>query len=286
MAAVIIAFNTWCVGDLSNVKIWESVVLLVMGIGLDFICKRFRIIGRESHLTVVIFALLTVLVMPILSFKALVAGLVWLVAVYLAFDSFEEPEKAHHHLIYIGISLGVAQTLESFSVFLFIPFFLLFYQNAVSSMRTYMLSVLYFVMVVLCYMGVLFVMEIPEKMWTLLPQISLDYSSFTTPIIRVMLPLLMVLIIAHLLSMRSFPFRYPNRNIMINLLFTYQLVIAAVLVLISSAPGLFILLCLPAAILISVYFTFLQERLSAQALFYAFVVSSLGLGAFFHLWLL
>lgn len=285
-SALIIAAHTVFNGEFSSLKIWEAVIVLLMGVGLNFVCKRFRILGRESQLPVVIFALLGVVIMPIISLKALVAGLIWLIAVYLAFDSWEEPEQASSHLIYIGILLGVAQTLDEFSVFLFIPFFLLFYQNAVFQLRYYLLSVVYFTLVLLCFSGVLYVMEMPDRIWDLVPVIHADLSAFKTYTMRVMLPVIVALLLNHLLRMGRYPFRYPNRNININLLFLYQLLIAAALVLISAAPGLFILLGLPASILLAVYFTFLQESASVQALFYAFFIGSLAVGAFFQMWLL
>lgn len=284
-SAVILTAHTVFNGQFSSLMIWESALVLLMGIGLNIVCKRFSIIGRESQLPLVIFALLGVVIIPILSLKALVAGFIWLVAVYFAFDSWEEPERANQHLIYIGVLLGVAQTLDEFSVFLFIPFFLLFYQNAVFQLRYYLLSVVYFILVLLCFSGVLYVMEIPEKIWNLLPVIQADLSAFTTYTMRVMLPVLVLLIVNHLLRMGSYPFRYPNRSININMLFLYQLLIAAAMVLISAAPGLFILLSLPASILMAGFFTFLQERASVQGLFYALIIASLCVGAFFQLWL-
>ncbi len=284
-AAVIIGIHAWSTGRTGQLFVLENIVLLLMGITLDFICKRFRIIGRKSHLALVVFALLTVLIMPILSFKSLVVGFIWLVAVSLAFSSWEDQNKSRNNLIYIGVLLGIAQTLDHYSVLLFVPFFVLFYQNAVLQISHYLLSIFYFLLVLLSYVGILFVMDLLSASWYLIPNLHFDYSNFSIPLIRTLLPVLVIMIIVHLLNLRSYTFRYPNRNIVINMLFALQLLFAAILVLLSSANSLFILMTLPASILLAVGFTFKQESVFVKVAFITVVSISLAASIFFNYYL-
>lgn len=280
---LIIAFHAWTIGKVGAVFIWENVILLAMGLSLDFVCKRFRIIGTQSHLSLVFFSLLSVVVVPLISLKALVVGFIWLIAVFLAFSSWEEQDRSRSNLIYIGVLIGIAQTLDHFSVFLFVPFFVLFYQNAVLNIGHYLLSFFYFLLVLFSYVGLLFVMDIPERAYQLIPSPNFDYSSFGIPIIRTVLPIVALMIIVHLFSLRSYTFRYPNRSIVINFMLSLQLLFAAILVFITAANSLFILMMLPASILLAVGFSFKRDSIFVQAAFAAFVVISLGVSAFFHL---
>lgn len=282
---MIIGIHAWSTGRTGQLFVLENIVLLLMGITLDFICKRFRIIGRKSHLALVVFALLTVLIMPILSFKSLVVGFIWLVAVSLAFSSWEDQNKSRNNLIYIGVLLGIAQTLDHYSVLLFVPFFVLFYQNAVLQISHYLLSIFYFLLVLLSYVGILFVMDLLSASWYLIPNLHFDYSNFSIPLIRTLLPVLVIMIIVHLLNLRSYTFRYPNRNIVINMLFALQLLFAAILVLLSSANSLFILMTLPASILLAVGFTFKQESVFVKVAFITVVSISLAASIFFNYYL-
>ncbi len=274
-SALVLSFYFLTNGDLSLVGVIRTVLLFLMAVGLNFLCRRFRIIGMKSHFTMVIFSVLMTLVFPVLSIKALVVGAMWLMAVYYSFLSWEQPERSRHYLIYIGTLLGLAQLLDAYSVLLFIPFFVLFYQNAVLNIAYYLLSIMYFIMVLLVYLSILFVTDNMDIAFDLIPMALIDYSIYQIPTVSFMLPSFLLLVGLHFLSLRSYRFRYPNRSIKINTLFALQMLIAAVLLLLSSAPGLFIMLCLPLAILLAVGFSFRGDQLLSNALFMAFLLMSM-----------
>ncbi|MBR9861280.1 hypothetical protein GYB22_11140 [bacterium] len=244
---------------------------------LDILCQKYRILGIKSHLPLIVCSLLSIIIIPYLGTALILMGYLWLLAIYLSFGSREGNISSVHAMIYIGTMLGVAQTINHWSVFLFLPFFIMFWQNTVQSPQHFIISLIYFAMVLAIYTGVTFVMEIIDKAWSLIPEPTFDYSLLNTPLIKVFLPFVVLMLVLHILSMGNYKFRYPNRSIIINYMLLSQLVIGAVLILITADPGFFALIILPMAALLSVGFAFNQGRLIVEVGFAVFMLISIGM---------
>ena len=222
-SALILSFYFLSYQEFTTTDFLELGLLYGMAVGLNYICRRFRIIGMKSHFTMVIFSLLSVLIFPILGVKALVVGIIWLLAVYYSFLSWEQPERSPYFLIYIGTLLGLAQILDPYSVLLFVPFFVLFYQNAVLNPRYYFLSLIYFSLVIGVYLSLLFFFDKWPQSMELIPLPKFDFGIFQISAISFLLPSFLLLLIVHLVSLRNYRFRYPNRSIKINYLFLEEM---------------------------------------------------------------
>ena len=236
----------------------------------------------KSHFTVVIFALLSSLIIDVLDLRALVVGALWILAVYFSFRSWEDQDQAKNNLIYIGILLGIGQLLDHHSFLLFLPFFILFYQNAVLKWNYYLLSLLYFILVLISYLALIYAFNQFELAPSLIPSFHFEYGQFWTPMIAVFLPLVVGMIAIHLLQLRNYRFRYPNRSIKINMLFALQLLLAIGLMMLSSGSSLFILLAIPSSILLSVGFTFKQNSFFINVVFGAIVLLTATAAYLFH----
>ena len=141
-------------------------LILCSGILMNALCSRFDILGKKTSLPLVIFCLLSVFLIPNLSYADLVYCAVWLVVFFLAFNRGESQSKSINYMIYLGITLGIAQTVENTSVLLLVPTFILFSQTGPINARAYVTCFLYFFMVLLGYSGILYVMELDENLYT------------------------------------------------------------------------------------------------------------------------
>jgi hypothetical protein len=225
----------------------------------------------------VIASLLAILSFKYLNLELVIVGFLWIIAIYLSFRHREEEANPAYSLIYIGVLLGIAQTIEQWAIFLFLPFFIMFFQSAVNQMRFYILSLLYFMLVLFIYVSVIYVMEIIDQAWLLLPDPTFDYTLFNTALVKVYLPFVILMLVIHLLSMGSYKFRYPNRSLIINYMLLIQLVVGAVLILITANSAFFVLMILPLSVMLSVGFAFNENKLFIDAGFVAFVLFTAAL---------
>lgn len=283
LSAAILGFHSLGVEN-KDWEFWTKLgSLFVMGVSLNMLCRRFRIIGVKSHLTMVVFAIFSVLLIPHLEVRTLVVGYFWLAVVFFAFNSWEQPENTRNNAIFMGIALGITQILESNAVFLVIPVFALFFQNSVSKVQYYVISVIYFIMVVFIYGSVLYFLDMNEAIPSLLPRLGTGLKILDEPIIGLVMSVLIVYLLIHLANLSSYKFRYPNRSININLIFLYQILYNSALVLFSEGVGLIVLIGLPISVLLSVGFSFKKDSLVANAAFMALLVWTLLLSGFINL---
>lgn len=244
---------------------------------MNALCSRFDILGKKTSLPLVIFCLLSVFLIPNLSYAHLVYCAVWLVVFFLAFNRGESQSKSINYMIYLGITLGIAQTVENTSVLLLVPTFILFGQTGPINARAYVTCFLYFFMVLLGYSGILYVMELDENLYRLIPSIQLDYAVFNTVLLKVLMPYVLVLVIFHFLNLGNYKFRYPNVTRFLNQSMLIQLVIAALLILFTAQDVYLPYVLLPVAILLSFAFRYKQSTAYANAGFAVLIV--LGVGA-------
>jgi hypothetical protein len=245
----------------------KFLLLLGEGILLNYFCFRFGIIGQQTQLPLVLFSILSVLIVPDLSYSDLIYGAVWLGAFFLAFEGRENPEKSVNYMVYFGILLGIAQTVNNISILLIIPVFILFIQNGTQSPKGFLLSLMYFFMVVGAYIGVLYVMEITDKIWDLVPSLSFDYSVFNSVLIKLFLPLIALLVLFHFLGLNSYQFRYPNKSKILNYTMLIQLGISMILILVTAELNLLIYAVMALSILLSFMFSYKSSNVFLNAVF-------------------
>ena len=258
--------------DLSQVVLIS--LLFVQGVVLNALCNRYSILGLKSQLPLILFVVLSVLILPNIALRHLVLGFVWLAAFFLAFESREDEQLSTNYILFFGVLLGVAQTIENSSILLFLPVVLLFYQTGKRSIKSFFLSFIYFLMVVMCYMGILFVMEIPEKIYALVPNLKFDYTVFNTIVIRLFFPLVLVNLIFHFLNINSYPFRYPNKTKILNYTLAIQLAIAFFLVISTAQLEFLIYFVHPAAVLLSFAYAYKAQKTFANAAFVVLLVTA------------
>ena len=266
--SILILMGFWFFLHAGDVSLFvKYILLLAEGILLNYFCFRFGIIGQKTQLPLVLFSILSVLIVPDLSFSDLIYGTVWLGAFFLTFEGRENPEKAVHYMVYFGILLGIAQAVNNISILLIIPVFILFIQNGTRSPRGFFLSLMYFVMVVLAYTGVLYVMEITDKIWDLIPSLSMDYTVFNSVLIKMFLPFIVILTVAHFLGLNSYKFRYPNKSKILNYTMLIQLGISVLLILITAELNLLIYAVMAMSIILSFMFSYKSDNVFLNAAF-------------------
>lgn len=242
-------------------------LLFVQGLILNALCARYSILEAKSQLPLILFLVLAVLMLPNLAMRDLVLGFVWLAAFFLAFESRDDEQLSKNYIIFFGILLGVAQTIEHASVLLFLPVIILFIQSGKRSAKSFLMSFLYFIMVVLCYIGILFVMEIFDKIYDLIPELTFDYSVFNSIVIRLFFPLLLLNLGTHFVKVNSYAFRYPNKTIILNYKLALQLVVAFLLVITTAQLESLIYFVHPAAVLLSFAYAYNAQKTFVNAAF-------------------
>jgi hypothetical protein len=271
LACLILFGFQFIIGDFSTVSLSKLLVLLLEGVLLDYFCFKFGILNQKSHLPLVLFAVLSVLIMPELSLGDLIYGAVCLSAFFLAFESGNNPDQATTLLVVFGVLLGVAQAISNISVFLMLPFFVLFLQTGTRDMRSFILSALYFFMVVLSYLGLLFVMELTPQIHSLVPSLSLDYNVFNTILIKLFLPFLVMCIVVHFYKINNYPFRHPNKSKIVNYTMFLQACIALILILLTAEMNLMIYALMCCTILLSFGFTYNKTSVFVNAAFVSLI---------------
>lgn len=251
-------------------------LLFIQGVVLNALCARYSILGTKTQLPLILFIVLSVLILPNLALRHLVLGFVWIAALFLSFESEEDEKLSTNYIMFFGVLLGIAQTIESASILLFLPVVLLFIQTGKRSAKSFFLSFLYFIMVILCYIGILFVMEIPDKMFEPIPNLTFDYTVFNTIVIRLFFPLVIINLIFHFLNINSYPFRYPNKAKILNYTLALQLAIAFFLVISTAQLEFLIYFVHPAAVLLSFAYAYTAEKTIVNAAFAAIVVTALS----------
>lgn len=263
LAVLIVFLVVW--QDFSAFAFFKASSILLSGILLNRLCHRFGILGKESHLPLVIFSLLSVLLFPSLSIKGVVYILIWLIIFFLAFERGDDQTRSLHSMLYLGIVLGVAQTIENTSVLLLLPTYLLFSQTGSFSTREVLISTFYFLLVIAGFLGILYVMELEDKMINIIPAINLDYNVLNTILVRVFVPYVGVLLLAHFINLGNYRFRYPNKMRFLNQSMVWQLVLGLAIVLVTSLELYLSYFLLPVAVLLSYAFTYNRRAIIANA---------------------
>ncbi len=254
-------------GDYSYATSAKVFLILIEGLALDYFCFKNGILGQKSHLPLVIFSVLSVLLMPSLAFSDLIYGAVCLSAFFLAFEAGNNQEKSATLMILFGVLLGIAQAVSNISILLMLPFFVLFIRNGIREVRSFILSIVYFLMVVFSYLGLLFVMELSPKMQSLAPSLSLDYSVFNTILVKLFVPYVALCIVVHFLNINSYQFRFPNKSKILNYTMFVQAAIAVALIILTADMNLMIYVIMSSTILLSFAFAYKKTSIFVNAAF-------------------
>ncbi len=276
VSAVLFLSYMAILGDYSTQSLIKFGLLLSQGLILNYLCFRFGVLGQNSSLPLVLFSILSVLIAPLLSLGDLVYGVIWLAAFFFAFESGENPHKSRNYIIYFGVLLGVAQTINNISVLLLIPVFMLFIQTGARSLRDFVLSISYFVMVVMSFVGVLYVMELQDKLFQLIPQLTFDYSTFNNIMIKLLLPFVFASLVVHYLKLNGYKFRYPNQTKILNYTMLIQLAIAVALILLTADANFLIYFVMPVVVVLSFMFLYTSKSIFSNAAFLSLICIALA----------
>lgn len=286
VAAVILTYYGFVVGDNNMGTISKLILLLVEGLLLNYLCFRFGILGMRTNLPLVIFCTLGVLVVPQISLGDLIYGAVFLGAFFLAFESSEHQELSGAYMIYFGVLLGVAQSVNAISILLMPPVFVLFMQAGRRRPRHFILSVIYFLMVSAAYAGLLFVMELEHKIVQLIPVLTFDYSVFNSILFKLTVPFIVGSLIVHFLSLGRYSFRYPNKSKIVNYTMLFQLILSVFLVLLTAELDILVYTIMAASVLLSFAFGYGQQNFFVNASFVAIICICLVSLYFFEILIL
>ncbi|MBT8326762.1 MAG: hypothetical protein KJP21_03500, partial [Bacteroidia bacterium] len=267
LSLLILGASQFIIGDFSTRAIAYLLLLFTQGLIFDYLCFRFKILGQKSNMPLVLFSAVSVLVLPNLGLGIIIYGFVWLAAFFLAFESGEDNSKSNNYIIYIGIILGIAQTINNISILLMLPVFVLFLQTGARNSKGFVQSIIYFFMIILSFAGVLYVMEIEDKIYDLIPKLTFDYTVFDTILNKLFVPFLIASLSFHFLNLNSYRFRYPNKSKILNYTLLMQLIIAILLVLFTAQTGLIIYFVYPSALLLSFTFVYKNKSVFANAAF-------------------
>jgi hypothetical protein len=263
-------------GDYSYATSAKVFLVLIEGLVLDYFCFKNGILGQKTHMPLVVFSVLSVLLMPALAFGDLVYGAVCLSAFFLAFEAGNNPEKAPTLMMLFGVLLGIAQAVSNISILLMLPFFVLFRRTGIREPRSFILSIVYFLMVVFSYLGLLFVMELSPQMRSLIPSLSVDYSVFNTILFKFFVPYALLCIVIHFLGINSYLFRYPNKSKILNYTMLIQAAIAVALILLTAEMNLMIYVLMSSTVLLSFAFVYNRSSVFVNAAFASLVAIAFG----------
>ncbi len=268
LLSILLFMSYWyVVGESTGSYFFKYILLIGEGFLLNYFCYRYSILGKATNLPLVMFAVLSSLIMPELSYADLIYGAVCLGAFFFAFEGREHPERSTSYVIYVGVLLGIAQAVSSISIFLFIPIFILFIQTGIHSSRSFLLMATYFIMVQVAYIGIVYVMELEHRIAMLIPDVALDYSVFNTILNKLVVPFIVVSLVVHFLSLNSYKFRYPNKSIILNFTILIQLITAVLIVIFTAEIDLYIYAIMASALLLSYGFVYASGRVFVNAAF-------------------
>ncbi len=268
LLSVLLFMSYWyVVGESTGSYFFKYILLIGEGFLLNYFCYRYSILGKPTNLPLVMFAVLSSLIMPELSYADLIYGAVCLGAFFFAFEGREHPERSTSYVIYVGVLLGIAQAVSSISIFLFIPIFILFIQTGIHSSRSFLLMATYFIMVQVAYIGIVYVMELEHRIAMLIPDVAFDYSVFNTILNKLVVPFIVVSLVVHFLSLNSYKFRYPNKSIILNFTILIQLITAVLIVIFTAEIDLYIYAIMASALLLSYGFVYASGRVFVNAAF-------------------
>jgi len=256
--------------------VFKMFILLAEGFVLNYLCYRYKLIGVSTNLLSPVFVLLSALIVPELSYLHLIYGLIYLGAFFLAYESREHSKRSSSYLIYIGVLIGIAQILSNFSVFLLVPIYVLFIQSGPRRVRDFLLSVLYFFMIIVCYLGVLFIIDLSEKSTELIPVFTFSLEQVLASWSLILIPYVLVLATVHFLMLNTYPFRYPNKSKITNYTMLLQAVLGMLLVSFSGEVSFLIYPLMAIAVILSMAFRYKESSVFVNAAFLSMILLSVS----------
>ena len=270
------AAYAFLLGYSDAVDLVKLVLLLVEGIVLNMLCQRHGILGVKSELPGFAFILLSALFVPLLSFSHLGYGIIFLGGFFLSYESREDGRRSLYYLIYIGIALAIAQASNNVSVLLLIPIFVLYLQSGPRRVRSFLISIVYFLMVLSCYIGVLYIIDLPELAFDLVPKLRFSRPDIAISWSILYVPFLVLSFGVHLLMLNRYSFRFPNKSKIINYTMVVQVFLGLIITWLTGEYSLLIYPLMALAILLSVGLRYTDKSAFANALLVSGVVLSLA----------
>ena len=262
--------------DFSTQKIGLTALLFSEGIMLNYLCFRFGILGRKTTLPTFLFALFSALFIVDLNLEFIVYGALFLSAFYLSFRAKEIPSYTEIYLIYLGMIVGMLQAFYCQSILFFIPIMILFIQVGIISLRGFIMALVNLVMVITCAIGIYFLMDSPQKIMAMIPDLELKNHFIEIDQLKIASPVILFCIIFHLVKINSYSFRFPNLSKNINYTFLTQFILGLITTLIFFNQDVTVYSLMALAVMLSFMFVYLEKHLFVNALFLCLIITILS----------
>jgi hypothetical protein len=273
-------------GDFNALYLLKVTLFFIQSIILSLLCKRYSILSVNTHLPLVLASTFSVFIITDISFNHLMFGGLFLIAMLLAYEPKLIAAVSSSYMIYFGVILGIAQAISNTSVLLIIPVFILARQAGSHRTRHYILAITYLLMVLICYAGMLYVIELPHQIAQLTPQLSLGWSSLDFNLLSLAGPLVIILTLIHLLKLRSYNFRYPNKLIITNYMMLLQLIIPLIIIAFNANTAILPYSLMALAVMLSFAFAYKDTSRVVNAAFASLIVICIGSFAALHILIL
>lgn len=253
---------------------WGLMILLYLeGIILNYLCFRFKIIGRKTALPTILFSVFSALFIIDLSPNHIIYGAIFLSTFYLALRAREIPNYSNIYLIYVGLIIGGSQSFMNHSIFLFIPILFLFIQIGIVNARGFLMALINLGMTIVSAAGIYFLIDSPEHIIGMIPNLSSDRPINSLALTKITSPIIIFTFAFHILKLNSYSFRFPNLSKNINYTFLVQVLLGFVIAFITKDQNLTIYALMALAILLSFTFVYLQKSVFANALFTSLIAT-------------
>ena len=247
--------------------------ILFIGILINFLSEKLKIIGGKSSLPI----LFTVMLLSILPEKLLLLDLLYtailLILFYAIFSSSPKNTNYSQSIIHIGLLAGFFQLFFSWAFISTILLLMIGIRHTSYNARQYLLFGIYFFMVILTFHLSIFVLEIDFGSDKLFPEFK--YAMPKVSKVEYYMVILLILL-GYIPNLSNFPFRYPVQ---------YQTFHTSLIFCVLGAMGLYYLggenvfeyfYLVVFSLFISTFFYHLLKKKLIKILFFCFLIVLIG----------
>lgn len=248
----------------------QSGFSLLLGLGVNFLSLRLKIIGGKTHLPLILSVVFFSILIPEIGIKDILLTLVFVPVFVFFISNIENRENSNQNLIHLGILAGVMQILYAWTVFVFLIFILIGLRHTAYSIRQYVLFLFYFILILFIYTLVVFVLELENEFQDFLPKLNLSFPDFLVTKFYIIIGFL---IFGYLLRLNSFQFRYPVKSTILHFSLFFSLIIFAFGGFFGGGNLFYILMSIVLSWQLSTYFYYQTNRKIGKVIFLLFIIS-------------
>ena len=132
------------------------------------------------------------------------------------------------------------------------------------------------VMVITCAIGIYFLIDSPQKIMAMIPDLELKNHFIEIDQLKIASPVILFSIIFHLFKISSYSFRFPNLSKNINYTFLTQFILGLITTLIFFNQDVTVYSLMALAVMLSFMFVYLEKHLFVNALFLCLIITILS----------